>query len=306
MTIFSKRKAISESNILLAGPVRNVASIIEDEALLLRRCLADFNEVFTLIVESDSTDDTISVLKKMKGSEENFDFISLGNLSNTYRKRTECIAKARNEVINQVKNNPRYKHIDFIAMADMDGMNPLLSVQKIQQCWSVNEDWDVITANQIEAYYDVWTLRHPDWSPGDCWAQKDRLQDLIGESAAINLAITAKQNPLHPSLGMIEVDSAFGGFGIYKRSAFLAGQYAGLDEYGNEVSDHVPFHCQLREKKCRIYINCSLINCSKYPETQEPTAPLPLKSGLRMIQKLGRSVLGKRRFNSYLEKLLSN
>ncbi|MBU3635951.1 hypothetical protein ICN35_10825 [Polynucleobacter sp. es-GGE-1] len=306
MKIFSERKPIIQSNILLAGPVRNVASIIEDEALLLRRSLSDFNEVFTLIVESDSTDDTISVLEKIKSSEQNFDFVSFGNLSKTYRKRTERIAKARNEVINQVKNNPRYKHIDFIAMADMDGMNPLLSANKIKQCWTVTEDWDVVTANQVEAYYDVWTLRHPDWSPGDCWAQKDRLQDLIGEPAAINLAITAKQSPLHPSLGMIQVDSAFGGFGIYKRSAFLAGQYAGLDKNGNEVSDHVPFHHQLREKNYRIYINCALLNCSKYPESQEPAPPPPLKSSLRLIQKLGRSILGKRRFNNYLEKLLSN
>ena len=305
MSFLTNRKPIEKSTVLLAGPVRNVGAIIEQEALLLRDCLSSFKEVHTLIIESDSEDATVAVLEKLKHTEQNFDFVSLGKLSNTLRKRTERIARARNEVIQQVRSNPKYSTVDYIVMADMDGMNPLLTSQKINQCWMVDEDWDVITANQVEAYYDVWTLRQADWCDVDCWAQKDRLQGLIGEPAAINLAITARQSALSPSLGMIEVDSAFGGLGIYKRNAFLAGQYAGLDAKGNEVSDHVPFHKQLREQNFHIYINSALINCAKYPESIEPSAPPPLKKGLKLVQKLGHLVLGKQRFNNYLKRLSS-
>jgi len=304
MSFFTHRKSIKNSTVLLAGPVRNVAAIIEQEALLLRDCLSSFKEVHTLIIESDSEDETVIILEKLKNSEKNFDFISLGKLSNELLKRTERIARARNQVIEQVQFNPTYSTVDYIVMADMDGMNQLLTSQKINQCWLVDEDWDVVTANQVEAYYDIWTLRKADWCDVDCWAQKDRLQDLIGEPAAINLAITARQSPLSPSLGMIEVDSAFGGLGIYKRKAFLAGQYAGLDAKGCEVSDHVPFHKQLREKNFHIYINCALINSKKYPESMEPVAPPEMKKILKMIQKIGHLVFGRRRFNTYCERLI--
>jgi hypothetical protein len=230
----------------------------------------------------------------------------LGALKKTLPKRTQRIARARNEIIEAILSNSTYANIDFIAMADMDGMNNLVTSQKIAQCWEVRENWDVITAVQEEDYYDVWTLRHPDWSPVDCWAQKERLEALFGEAAAVNLAVSAKQIKLRPEFGMIEVDSAFGGLGIYKREAFIAGRYAGLDSNNNEVSDHIAFYEDLKKKKFRIYINCALVNCSKYPEQPSLEHSPKLKPILRAAQKLGYAALGKKRFNAYLKRLLSS
>ena len=51
----------------------------------------------------------------------------LGALQKSLPTCTQGIARARNEIIDQVLNNPKYAHIDFIAMADMDGMNNLIT-----------------------------------------------------------------------------------------------------------------------------------------------------------------------------------
>ena len=103
---------------------------------------------------------------------------------------------------------------------------------------------------------------------------------------------------------MIEVDSAFGGLGIYTHEAFLACRYAGTDNQagGIDVADHIPFHRDLRTKGFRIFINPALINCNKVPggEVEEVLSPKP-KGSLKFVQKFGSFLFGKKRFNKYLK-----
>ena len=201
-------------------------------------------------------------------------------------------------------NDPKYQEVDFIAMADMDGMNGLITREKIAQCWEVDEPWDVITANQLGEYYDVWALSHPYWNPMDCWEQKRKLEDILGDKVAQNIAVGCKQSPIDPRADLIEVDSAFGGLGIYTREAFLAGRYAGTDDQagGIDVADHIPFHRDLRSKGFRIFINPALINCDKTPNgvVEEVLLPKP-KGALKLLQKVGTFLFGKKRFNKYLQ-----
>ena len=218
--------------------------------------------------------------------------------------RTARLAYARNRIVTEVQNNPRYARVDFIAMADLDGINRHISAQSIAQCWEVAEDWDVITANQVNTYYDVWTLRHPDWSPVDCMVQMHKLEPILGESAAQNLAVQAKQVHLNANQGMIEVDSAFGGLGIYRRGAFLAGRYSGVNAAEQEESDHIAFHADLRKQGYRIYINSALINSASHLDPPPP--PLAKKHTfwtIGVMRWLGRLLFGHKRFNKYLDLL---
>jgi len=310
MTLFKSqklvRKSIVDSKILLAGPVRNVAHTIQNEVETLVASLGSFKEIYCFVVESDSSDDTLKKLEELQGVIRNFSFISAGNLSEKFRRRTDRIAFCRNLIIDAVASNPEFADIDYIAMADLDGMNGLVTPEKVADCWNADEDWDVITANQQGPYYDIWALRHPTWCPVDCWQHKKTLEDLIGDRPAENLAITARQVTLSPRLGLIEVDSAFGGLAIYKREAFLAGRYAGTDTIaGFDVADHVPFHEELRTKGYKIYINSALVNCAQYPISELPTMPLKPRGVFKVMQKLGNSVFGKKRFNNYLDSMKS-
>ena len=300
----SARKAIVDSKILLAGPVRNVAHTIQNEIETLVASLGNFKEIYCFVVESDSSDDTAKRLEELQDVIKNFSYVSVGNLSGKYPRRTDRIALCRNLIIDEVASNPEFTDIDYIAMADMDGMNALVTPEKIAQCWEVDEPWDVITANQLGEYYDIWGLSHPYWNPIDCWEQKHRLEDILGNHMAQNIAVTCKQSPIDPRADLIEVDSAFGGLGIYTRESFLSGRYAGTDDQagGIDVADHIPFHRDLRQKGYRIFINPALINCDKTPggSVEEILLPKP-RGGLKLVQKFGIFLFGKKRFNKYLQ-----
>ena len=306
--IKNRRKSIAESTILLAGPVRNASAEIENDFCRLLASLKPFKKVFCFIVESDSSDDTFARLEKFSQEFPNFSFISAGQLSKKLSKRTDRIAYCRNLVIDAVAADPKYSEVDFIAMADMDGMNGLITQEKISQCWEVDEPWDVITANQLGEYYDVWALSHPYWNPMDCWEQKRKLENILGDKAAQNIAVACKQSDIDPRADLIEVDSAFGGLGIYTREAFLAGRYAGTDDRagGIDVADHIPFHRDLRKKGYRIFINPALINCDKTPGGAIEEVPLLKAKGLlKLFKKTGISLFGKKRFNKYLQLMQS-
>ncbi|QWE10811.1 glycosyltransferase family 2 protein [Polynucleobacter sp. es-EL-1] len=298
------RRPISESTILLAGPVRNASTQIGDDFEHLLSSLNQFKKVFCFVVESDSTDDTVERLEQFSKAIPNFSFVSIGQLSKTLSKRTDRIAYCRNLVIDAVAQDSKYSDVDFIAMADMDGMNGLVTQEKIAQCWEVDEPWDVITANQLGEYYDVWALSHPYWNPMDCWEQKRKLENILGDKSAQNIAVGCKQAEIDPRADLIEVDSAFGGLGIYTREAFLAGRYAGTDDQagGIDVADHIPFHRELRQKGYRIFINPALINCDKSNGSilEGPHIARP-RGMLKVIKYFGKLLFGKKRFNKYLD-----
>ena len=303
----SKRKPINQSEILIAGPARNIAAYINQELEGLYQAMHNFKCIHGLVVESDSDDDTTQQLAALKLRLPNFNYISFGRLIKQIPMRTARLAYARNRIVTEVKDNPRYAKVDFIAMADLDGINRHISAQSIAQCWEVAEEWDVITANQANTYYDAWTLRHPDWSPGDCLVQMHKLEPIVGNLAAQNLAVQAKQVHLSTNQGMIEVDSAFGGLGIYRRAAFLAGRYSSVNAEEQEESDHIAFHADLRKQGYRIYINPALINSAHHLDPPPP--PLAKKHTfliIRAIQWLGRLLFGHRRFNKYLDLLKIN
>ena len=131
-------------------------------------------------------------------------------MSGTLSKRADRIAHCRNLFIDAVAEDSKYKEVDYIPMADMDG---LLTPEKIAQCWEVDEPWDVITANQLGQCYDIWVLSHPYWNPIDWWEQKGGLENILSDKVAQNIAVTCKQAPINPRSDLIEVESAFGGLG---------------------------------------------------------------------------------------------
>lgn len=301
----SKRKQIDSSEILLAGTARNVGNLIEAELNHLTGCLADFKKVYGLIIESDSNDNTVEVLSKICLVHPNITFISLGNLVKKKPKRTDRLAFCRNRIIEELRINPAYTNVNYVALADLDSVNNELTSEKIGQCWLVKEDWDVITSNQADVYYDLWALRHPDWCPTDYWEQIRRLEKIFDEKTAHDLAINSRTVHLGSDKGLIPVDSAFGGFAIYTRTAFLSGIYSGLNAQGKEICEHVPYHEMLKNQGYKIYINSALVNCGKPAENQPQPMPSKLRTSfsLGVIQALGNRIFGKKRFNKYLEML---
>ncbi|MFZ9296644.1 MAG: glycosyltransferase family A protein, partial [Bacteroidia bacterium] len=99
------RAAIEVSEVLIAGTARNVERYIKSDIDCLKNSFSDFKKIYFLIIESDSTDATLQKLAQLKLDNDSFDYISLGQLSNTLKKRTERIAFCRNKVIDTLLSN---------------------------------------------------------------------------------------------------------------------------------------------------------------------------------------------------------
>jgi hypothetical protein len=257
-----EHKPINAAAVVVVGCVRNGAKTVRPAVETLARATGGFANVQFLVIESDSTDSTLAELASLRQQSERFEHITLGALAERISARTERIAHCHNRYLEELRSNARYASVDYVIVADLDGVNNDLQREALESCWSTSVPWDVVTANQRDAYYDIWALRHPDWCPVDCHDQYSRLRVIFGHPRALAIAIHSRMARLSPTAEWIEVDSAFGGLAIYRREALLAGNYSGVED-GHCVCEHVPLHAQLRTKGFRIFINPALINAHR-------------------------------------------
>lgn len=246
--------------ILVTGTVRDCANQIKTDVSRLQSSLIDFDRIHWLIIESDSEDDTLIKLDELAAEIDGFCFITLGSLTEEIPSRTERLAHCRNAYLKELQRNRLYQSVGFVMIADLDGINTLVSREAIASCF-VRDDWAVCTANQQGPYYDIWALRHKVWCPNDC-RQQTRFfrQHGLSKETAKTYGITSKMLVIQPDTAWIEVDSAFGGLAIYRRYALEKAHYVGILEDGTEICEHVMLHKQIRDCGYKIFINPAFIN----------------------------------------------
>jgi hypothetical protein len=256
---------LKNKKILVVGVIRNGEKTIQPDISILRNAFSDFSEIHWLIIESDSQDQTIQKLVELSQSIDNFHYKSVGRLAEKMPLRTERLAFCRNIYLDEIRNNPLYSNFEYIAVADLDGVNNLLTLDGVRSCFEKNT-WDVCTANQLGNYYDIWALRHSIWSPGDCWEQYRYLNQFARSaeesSNLLYATVYSKMVVIPLDSEWIEVESAFGGLAIYKREALLEsnGRYIGLNKNGEEIVDHASLHLGITQNGYKIFINPRLIN----------------------------------------------
>lgn len=249
----------NKANFLVVGLARNCESSIENDIKKINNAFSNSNLVKWLVIESDSSDKTLKILQQLK-KDINMDYCSLGKLSDKYPLRTERIAICRNEYIKQIRSNTIYDEVDYVVVADLDGVNINLESSSVEHCWNLDEEWDACFANQSGPYYDIWALRHSLWSPNDCYLYEKYLKSNgYKDFLSRYLAVYSKMITLPTDSKPIKVDSAFGGLGIYTKEFFNEGSYVGVDSNNNEICEHVSFHID-RANNTNLIIIPSLIN----------------------------------------------
>lgn len=251
---------ISDSKILICGTARNVSEKIQSFVDVMEICFNDSKQLNFLICESFSDDNTVDVLSDIQLKRENFVFFTDLKISNDENRRTARIASARNQVLEKVRE--KYSDIDYVVMADLDGVNRDLTAKAVRSCWELS-NWDVLCANQPLRYYDIWALRSKGWVENDCWTEFEALKEIYSLRKSRSIAVTSKMRSIRRTSDPIPVQSAFGGLAIYTREAFMAGSYRGLDSAGKEICEHVPFHNDLISKGYKLYINPKLVNLNE-------------------------------------------
>lgn len=265
------------NKILLVGTVSNVSKTLSKEVRVVSRALSDLELVGIFLVESDSKDLTLEILSKLSNEISGFDFLSLGDLRNTIPDRIARIRFCRNQYVEYIRNLHESIDFDYVAVADLDGMNLALKRKGIQSSFSRN-DWAGVLANQRCGYYDLLALRHPDWCPNDVISDLRELQENIQQSSNSKIPIIsrliqrlsfdrARREAIYSQMRVIRkrsdwipVDSGFGGFGIYKASVFLEFNYDPMSPQESLESEHVAFSRKIRECNKDIFINPAMIN----------------------------------------------
>ena len=253
-------KPPQESKVVLMGVVKDIESTLKQDFDRFAGALSIFQSTSFFLVESNSSDSSLDVLEEFSQKFNNFRYTSLigSNFSNL--SRTEQLALARNRYLTELNSNKLYSDIDFVIVADFNNLNKLIDGDAIASSWT-DEEWDVCTANQSGHYYDVWALRHKLWFPNDCWQHMSFLMEMgLRKDRAYAYAVNARMLKISQQRRFIEVDSAFGGFAIYKREVLSQGNYVGITENGQMVCEHVPLHLNLRNREKRIVLNPKMIN----------------------------------------------
>lgn len=255
--------------VVVVGLIRDNGSRAIKEIMRLQGLFSTIGDTEFFVVESDSSDNTVGQLASISMKYDWFTFESFGELRHHLPIRTMRIAHCRNRYVEEI-NRRNLADSDLVVAVDLDIRNDLLSGDTIARA-VYSEDWDVLTANQLGRYYDIWALRHPQLSPNDYRSTLDLYQEMgMSKSEAALRTLYARMISIPPNWGRIQVLSAFGGLALYRPWVFQRARYEGLGDDGREVSEHVPFNLRLVEIGARIFIESSLIT-TRRTEHSGPT-----------------------------------
>ena len=266
-------KKLSESNALIVGLARDCEEGVRSTLPRLDDFKKTFKNVHFRIISNDSIDNTEAVLDAWAENRVDVKIIKQNNLHIHAPKRTARLAVCRNICLDELKHLSNKMNIDYFIMMDLDGLNSELiknsDLTKVIE--SAPKGWGGLFANQRGNYYDIWALRHKIWCPNDCFAEaKKYRQNIINiikhggikktDKKAFKKYIIDRQIIIPPTDEPIKVNSAFGGFGIYKTSYLKGATYLGLTSNGREVVEHVNVNKQVKKNGGDLYILPNLLN----------------------------------------------
>ena len=272
-------------SVVFAGCARNCEPFLKKTLDNIKSYSSLFKESFQVIVENGSKDNTREILKKNQSDK---DYYLFEDDLNKFPFRGLRLEKARNTFIQKIKSTSRLKKCDLLIVLDLDESgNYKINNQAILK--SLNFLYSkkligAVFANQLGTYYDMWTLRDKKYCKNDFWAEV--LQNIVKkinpkENITNDILIEVEKNYIEKKTytfdensSPILVESAFGGFGIYKMNYALKNQrlYEGTqlvdlifkDNTKAKVKfqkcEHVNFNLGLIDRNLELYILPYLIN----------------------------------------------
>ena len=250
---FQNQDTMKQYSVVFGGTVRNIEKYIKKNLEHIDKCGKKFKDYAVVIYENDSSDNTKKILEENKKDNYYYIFDTTNESS-----RTKRIAYGRNQVLNKVRELNSY---DFLIMLDLDDVNESGKfVKTIDSCFT-NNDWDVLTGNQTDKYYDIWAFRKTGLLDWDCWREYSKAtKNGMSDSEAKHKYVYGVITIFEPGQ-LIEVDSAFSGIAIYRlKSLPEQCNYKGYyDDDGSELCEHVPFHQCIKKNGGKIFINTNFL-----------------------------------------------
>jgi len=209
---------------------------------LLGKTFADYQ---ILVYENDSIDETPQILSDWEASNHRVTIVSEtlrapASLPIRCSSRADRMAHYRARCQAQIRD--RFGPADHVILVDTD----------LEGGWSpdgvastfAEENWDFVGSNGVVFKRRGWQVNAI--AQYDAWAYREDLDFTPLSTKYVNKLIYQRGEPFIP------LPSCFGGLGIYRMDAYLAGEYGGGD------IEHVSFHRSMREKGFdRTYLNPS-------------------------------------------------
>jgi len=238
-----------------------------------------FSNVGYIFVENDSEDNTKARLQSWGSTKKNFHLLNMDGVAQIAT-RTVRLELLRNICIQYIRSNTTLSSFDYLVLLDMDEVSTQeVDLGKIQEAinfLSAKDSRAAVFPNQLGAYYDMWALRHGELCPGDAWeAVLDCVQEKkISDAEAFAETFGRRIFSIPLDGGYIEVDSAFGGLGIYKMkyvlnnlNPYLGSKVKILKGENDEVAilrlqtcEHVHFNLGIKSLGGQLFIKSDLIN----------------------------------------------
>jgi glycosyltransferase involved in cell wall biosynthesis len=268
-----------QPRVIIAGTAQNCSDYLSAVLKNIDNISELFSEVGYVFVKNDSTDNTRQLLQEWGGNKTNFHLIDFDGLKNVPA-RTVRLEIARNAYIEAIKYYKNLKDFDYLIVLDMDEVGAYSietqAVFDVLQFLESSPSRAAAFANQKGAYYDMWALRHPTICPNDVWEEvlNYSTKNKCSDDEAYAQTLAKKIFSLDEIKEPIQVDSAFGGMGIYKMQYVLnnPNPYLGsitkiisLGDSGTgfvkkQVCEHVHFHAGIKSQAGEMFIIPNLIN----------------------------------------------
>ena len=263
---------IKKLNVVFAGCARNCEPYLLKTLENLNAYSKLFNESFQIIVENGSNDKTREILKN-NFSKNNF--YILDDSLNKISVRTIRLEKARNLIIDKIKNTDPLRKCNLLIMLDFDDLG-IYKIGEETLIKSLNflfskKSIAAVFANQLGTYYDMWALRDNKFCKTDFWVDiiqsmtknvniRDNISNHILNDVKKNI-IDKKIFSLDKDSSPVSVNSAFGGFGIYKMENILKNKNKYQGKQIIDITSKDQNNIKLKYQKCEhVNFNQGLIN----------------------------------------------
>lgn len=237
----------AKSKVAFVGLARNLDWILPLTIGRIEQTARHFADWRCVILENDSTDGTKDLLRKWATRDPEHVVVELldngkPHLHGFELARTEAMADYRNRCRELVREH--YAQADYVIVVDLDAwggwsvhgvINGIGWHERMPQAGCMastslfKHAGTLIDGKAPWAHYDNWAYRWLGWTP------------------RIGPWFTFWLPP--PGAVPIQVNSAFGGLGIYKTQPYLESEYSGED------CEHVPYHRRMIEKGWTIHLN---------------------------------------------------
>ena len=264
---------MSASNVTFLGVARNIAHQLPHVLMLFETLGSRFASSRAIIVEGDSEDETLPLLRSwaLKSPTNRTILVtSRRNLTDRHNEwkgfampREGAIAAARNLGLAHMR---RLLPTTYVVVVDMD----LLGVSEVGFADSIGreESWEVVCSHGVilhGIYRDTYAFRTKDINTNHHWGdEQNRLASPDARKAFKKMSHDSKLKVYEladhssSSMELLTVESCFGGLAVYKSAAMEGCQYGFRYESPPFMLDceHVIFHkCMSDRHKARVLSN---------------------------------------------------